>query len=131
MTRLIIARVRAFAGRTLDPKGSRVRRARRVLISTLTLAATVTLLLVAMAGPSALGQSTTDSPADGTSPDPTLTPAESRAAYRDQSDAEALATVRDQFDGLLDTPAFPAGGRRVAGSNPVAPMIVKRAKRCE
>lgn len=76
-----------------------------MLASTLALAATATLLLVAMAGASALGQSATDSPpAPSSSADPTLTPVESRDAYRDQSDVEALATVRDQFDGLLDTP---------------------------
>ena len=68
-------------------------------------AAGLALVLVAIALPT-LASGDDPSPDAPVAPEPTLTPAQSRAAYSEQSDTEALATVRGEFEGLLDDPAL-------------------------
>lgn len=102
MRRKVAARVRtrAFAlARFIRTRPSpRPLRAAGAVLLVLILA--VVALLTVVTG----GEEPAVTPTAPAADEPATDPSESRDAYSDQSDSEALATDRDQFDGLLDEP---------------------------
>ncbi|HKP90736.1 MAG TPA: hypothetical protein VJT75_12285 [Thermoleophilaceae bacterium] len=102
MLRQAAARVRALAfefTRFIRARPSpRPLRAAAAVVLVFALAAVALLTLVTG------GEEPAVTPTATAEADPSADPSESRDAYSDQSDAEALATDRDQFDGLLEEP---------------------------
>jgi hypothetical protein len=97
LLRHLAARLRALASAS-----ARTIRTRPYLRPWRVLAATLLVLVAAMLALASGDKEVTETAT--AEAEPTASPSESREAYSDQSDGEALATDRDGFDGLLDGP---------------------------